>query len=460
MKVKSIFLVGLVSYLMLGTVMAQTTIMSTLSCRTEGGTNADVNKYDSNKLSVRNTSSGNKSWIKFELGDLDVSKLDSAILTVALHEGKTGSQSCEVSYVNDDYRENINWGERDITWNNAPGNNPDDLGVLNPVQTTLLGTISFKDGFAGDTYDIDVLAALQSDTDGIVQFVLHNSPNLLNFSTYNHSIEAQRPRLTVTERYPGANYPVPDDKDAVETSLSELSWTNPEPNTPGGHITCTVYLGTDPNRPFMNKVTLPADAETVELTAAKFPNFVPLVNKTTYYWIVDCLDSSTSQTLPGQIWSFYTDDNQAPTVELGNNLVNWLGASGISGTENITITPVLVEDDGLPEGQSLSYTWTQVDNGAPAAAINSVDQKVTSVTFTERGTYEFMLTVSDTVKEGSDTIQVIVGDNSCDASHMATQTPYNPGDQNQDCMVDLEDLITLIAANWLDCSDTLANCGN
>ena len=72
------------------------------SCRADGG-RPDENRHDSSKLSIRATSTGWKSWIKFELGDLEIWKLESATLTVALNRPKADDQSFDVSYVNDDY---------------------------------------------------------------------------------------------------------------------------------------------------------------------------------------------------------------------------------------------------------------------------------------------------------------------------------------------------------------------
>ncbi|MBN1816144.1 MAG: DNRLRE domain-containing protein [Sedimentisphaerales bacterium] len=440
-------------------------IVAEVSCRTEGGTRADENRTDGSKLSVRASSNGGKSWIKFNIGALDVGSLETATLIVSLHEGKDGSQRFDVSYVNDDYRVNQDWTEGNITWNNAPGNDPASLGLLDPTKTTFLTTVEFTDGFAGDSFDIDVLAALQNDTDGIVQFVLHNSPNLLNFSTHDHDIEAQQPVINFTERPRGARNPIPAHRaNTLPTSLSALSWTNPDPNIPGTAIVCDVYFGLDPNRLQMDKVTLDADAASVDLSAANFPSFVPLMNRTTYYWIVDCYDPSLgappADLIPGSTWNFYTNNNDAPFADAGPDQVAWLGMGGTPGQEVILLEGI-TSDDGLPNPPG-AYTvqWTQVANGAPSVTISPDNTETTSVTITARGTYEFMLTADDSEWQTSDTVQIIVGDTPCDASHMSTGTPYNAADQNRDCIVDLEDFVALIVVNWLNCTDVLTHCGN
>ena len=167
-------------------VFADIIITADESCRTDVG-EPDTNNHDSSKLSIRSDEKSAKSWIKFDISELDVGDLETATLTVALHQEKTGSRHFDVSYVNDDCLDNIGWDERSLTWDNAPGNNTVDLGALDTSKTTLLTTVDFADGVPGDQFTIDVLEALQADTDGIVQFVFHNSNGLLNLATHDHS---------------------------------------------------------------------------------------------------------------------------------------------------------------------------------------------------------------------------------------------------------------------------------
>lgn len=64
-----------------------------------------------------------------------------------------------------------------------------------------------------------------------------------------------------------------------------------------------------------------------------------------------------------------------------------------------------------------------------------------------------MLTADDGEKQDSSTVRIVVGDNSCDASHLETGSAYAPGDDNEDCVVDLEDFLSLIARDWLNNTD-------
>lgn len=188
-----------------------------VSCRTslhnDTESEADVNKTDGNKLSVRGDAKAAKSWIKFDISDLDISSATGAQLRVTLYELKTST--CSLSAVNDNCTDNINWGETDITWNNAPGNitssdgvNPDNGSYsiddlqeeLDPTKTTFIATVDYSyGGVPGDQFFFDVLSILQADTDGIVQFVLHGAGGSTNFTTHDSPLgEDYWPALTLS----------------------------------------------------------------------------------------------------------------------------------------------------------------------------------------------------------------------------------------------------------------------
>lgn len=421
------------------------------SCRTNGGT-PDNNDEDYDKLSVRRSSPGAKSWIKFDIGDLDVTNLRAATLKVTFYEAEGGSHTFDVSAVNDDCLDNINWTDQDLTWTNAPGNLTSDLALLDSAKTELIKTVSTTDVAVGYTVAVDVLSIVEADTDGIVQFVLHNSDVLMQFTTHDSGKvpSSYYPVLEVIETPEGADWPIPYPGQRVTTDLDELSWTNPEPNLPGGEITCTVYFGTDPNRPEMDWVTLDVGVETVALTAGNFPNFAPVEDKQTYYWYVDCHDTTRDEVLEGLEWYFDVNNNEAPEVDAGPEQVTW----GLPKVINLNGT---TSDDGLPVPPG-AYTveWTQ-DSG-PTVVIDPDDQDDTSVTITEAGVYVFRLKADDGEAQPSDTVRIVVGEDSCDASHLSTGDPYDPGDFNEDCLVNLEDFAALIAADWLNCTDEQTFC--
>lgn len=181
------------------------------SCRTSlySGTEseADINKSELNKLSVRSDNKAAKSWIKFDLSTVDVTVLTTAHIRVTLYEDK--DSTCCLSAVNDDYIANIDWTKSDLTWNTAPGNitstdgiNPNDTSyTVNDLQdnlrsdaTTLINTIDYSEGTggsSGDQYLINVLEILQQDTDDIVQFILHGAGGSTNFTTNDSTLGAE-----------------------------------------------------------------------------------------------------------------------------------------------------------------------------------------------------------------------------------------------------------------------------
>ncbi len=138
-------------------------------------------------VKIRPDDQAMKSWIKFDISGLDVSSLASAQLRLTF---VSNPDTCSVSAVNDDYTVGMDWNNN-LTWNNAPGNytssdgvNADMAGItqeqlrteLDSTKTTLVGTLDYSSATAsGEQFYINVLPILQADTDGIVQFVLHNS---------------------------------------------------------------------------------------------------------------------------------------------------------------------------------------------------------------------------------------------------------------------------------------------
>jgi len=299
------------------TVYAQTIVVAYDGCRTSI-LSSDQNVHDSSKLTIRSDSDAAKSWVKFDINELGFGGIGMATLTVTLHQEKSGSRHFDVSYVNDDCRDNFDWDERSLTWNNAPGNKIDDYAALDPNKTTYLTTVNFTDGVPGDSFNIDVLDAFKSDTDGIVQFVFHNSNGYMNLSTHDHAEEAWRPYLTLTE---GA-VPADGATDVV------LSWF-----ADGNDVTYDVYLGTDFND--VNQATIDNPLDVLVSMGREETAYTPdelLEFNQTYYWRVDEVNGvDPNNPLKGDVMSFavanflVVDDfesyNDIETGQDGSNLV-------------------------------------------------------------------------------------------------------------------------------------------
>jgi hypothetical protein len=327
-------------------IAADIIIPASLSCRTDI-LNPDTNRSDSSKLSVRSDASSAKSWIKFELGDIDVSTLQTATLTVTLIEDKASDRNFDVSYVNDDCLDNIGWAERDITWNNAPGNNTTDYRGLDPSKTTLITTVNFEGGVAGQAFTVDVLEALQTDTDGIVQFVLHNANVLMNFATHDHATEAWRPYLTVTLGSGGpARSPDPADGATDVYFKPVLGWT-------AGKFAAThdVYLGTRfddvNNAGRANPLSVLVSQGQTDSTYTP----APLDFGQTYYWRIDEVNAAPDSTIyKGPVWSFTVEPLANPVTNItatasssgpGSDPANTINGSGLTGDLHSTNTATM-----------------------------------------------------------------------------------------------------------------------
>jgi len=445
----------------------------TVSIKASQGKAADWRTPDTvmgntTQLMTRSVSGSNdckKSWLQFDLTSLyaEDSSVPGNILDARLtfYGGKseTGAKSYMVTGLNDAAGLE-DWIASALTWNNGPANDINSgTGLISSLTTSLYSTsipVPVLDVMS-ETPEANraaLAAFLNTDTDAKITFIF-----TAGSTTYLWNAgQPLEPVLTLTyalgKNLDKAHNPNPADEAIVETDLASLSWTNPEPNSPGGILTCDVYLGTEPNVLTMDKKTLSAGAVSVAINTTNFPKYGILDNQKTYYWKVDVHDSSSPDVINGQMWSFFTNNNAAPIVDAGPDQVAWLGKSGTPGQEIILLNGT-TSDDNQPT-PAYTVVWSQLSGPEVAIDPNTTDD--TSVTVTARGTYIFELKADDGNRQAADTVQVIVGTDSCDASHMSTGQPYDAGDQNQDCIVNLQDFAVLISANWLDCTDTLMDC--
>jgi hypothetical protein len=105
-----------------------------------------------------------------------------------------------------------------------------------------------------------------------------------------------------------AKSPVPASGQYLVSSPTSLIWANPLPLDGTSAITCTVYLGTTWVRASMDSKLLAANASSVPVNTANFPNYGSLPRGTDYYWIVDCVDSSPGANPAnglGETWMFH-----------------------------------------------------------------------------------------------------------------------------------------------------------
>lgn len=91
--------------------------------------------------------------------------------------------------------------------------------------------------------------------------------------------------------------------------------------------------------------------------------------------------------------------NEAPVVNAGPDQTITLPDSAVLNA--------IVSDDGLPEGSTLTSTWSKV-SGPGTVTFGDPQSPGTTASFTEAGSYELQLTASDSQLSGSDRVTITV----------------------------------------------------
>ncbi len=219
----------------------------------------------------------------------------------------------------------------------------------------------------------------------------------------------------------------------------ELSWTLPDPCTPGQSVSVDVYFTDDLNK--LVQFTDPAAMQVVSQGNVTSVS-VQTVPKTRYYWAIDSYIGSDADPVYGPIFSFVAD-NQAPQVDAGPDLLTWLADDGVRA-KNLDTT--------VTHDKAYTVQWMVVsepdDPNNPDAVITDPSAEDTSITLSALGEYVLKLEASDGEKNGSDTITINVYNNGCEAARSLPHYVPFPGDLNGDCRVDELDL-AILEADWL-----------
>lgn len=228
--------------------------------------------------------------------------------------------------------------------------------------------------------------------------------------------------------------PDPATESTVSVSVSRLSWTLPDPAGPGGIVDCDVYFGTSPDVEANPKIVARQAVESVSVT------LTPL---TTYYWAIDVYDSSISGAQPimlSPIFTFNTN-NQPPVVDAGDDIATWQE----EGARVVQLNGSVSDD----EPTTLAWTVIAEPNELNPAQISDPHTPEPTVTVKELGSYTLQLEASDGEFTDADTVQIVLYADSCE--HARNQEGFErlAGDTNDDCKVDLLDLVNL-GASWLE----------
>ncbi|HUU19553.1 MAG TPA: hypothetical protein VMW72_20555 [Sedimentisphaerales bacterium] len=232
--------------------------------------------------------------------------------------------------------------------------------------------------------------------------------------------------------------PNPADGSSVPDSVNQLQWTLPEPNQPGGVVTCDVYFGTDPDIENNPKVVTRQAVESVSVTLAP---------DTTYYWALDLYDSSISATEPfmlGHIFKFDTQ-NQPPIVNAGADVATWLD----NGLRVVHLDGVVSDEDGGPEPATLLWMLIAEPNELNPAQISDPLAANPTVTIKEPGSYTLQIEAGDGEFSATDTMQIVLYADPCEHAQNQEGFELIPGDINEDCIVNELDL-AILEEHWLE----------
>ncbi len=231
--------------------------------------------------------------------------------------------------------------------------------------------------------------------------------------------------------------PSPTDGSNMLVGPTQLQWTLPEPNGPGGIVTCVVYFGTNPYVEANPKVVIDQAVELVPVTLAA---------NTNYYWALDIYDSSISTAGPSYLSPVYTFNtmNMAPVVNAGDDIDTWLD----NGPRTVQLDAVVSDLDGGPGSATLMWTVIAEPNESNAAQISDPLVANPTVTVREPGSYTLQLEAGDGELTAADTMQIVLYGDSCE--HAKNQDGFKPipGDINEDCIVNELDL-TILEEHWL-----------
>lgn len=196
-------------------------------------------------------------------------------------------------------------------------------------------------------------------------------------------------------------------------SVTELSWTNPDPNDPADLITSDVYFldaGTslpaqDPNMgPDVTDPGVIQIADDITDATVALPGSVlPLQDDHYYYWAVHSTDphadpNGNPVTTPGKIWHFFTGDS-APVPGKPADQYMWLaqddsaipGGDGPSNVRYFQVTASYTDDGKSPivDANMVNLNWDWADGELGIVEVSDIhDPQTQTVTAVYRTIYE------------------------------------------------------------------------
>jgi hypothetical protein len=235
--------------------------------------------------------------------------------------------------------------------------------------------------------------------------------------------------------------PNPVNGSMVPSGQMELSWTLPDPCTPGQAVLVDVYFTDDLDK--IQQFTDPASIQVVSQSNVTSVT-VQTVPNTQYYWAVDTYVGDPNDPIWGPVFNFLAG-NIPPEVDAGDDVMTWLD----NGSVDVAIAGTVIDTDPT------TTLWTVVsepdDPNTPDAVIADPTALDTTITLFAPGEYVLQLEADDGDNQIADTITIDVYIDSCEAAKSLPGYEPIPGDINGDCIVDDLDM-AILEAHWLECN--------
>jgi hypothetical protein len=236
--------------------------------------------------------------------------------------------------------------------------------------------------------------------------------------------------------------PYPVNGSTVAAGQVELSWTLPDPCTPGQPVPVDVYFTDDYNA--LWQFTDPASIQVVNKSNVTSVT-VQTASKTRYYWAVDTYIGDPNDPILGPIFSFLAG-NVPPKVDADEDVTTWLD----NGSVEVAIAGTVIDTDPT------TTLWTVVsepdDPNNPDAVIADPTALNTTITLSALGEYILQLDAHDGEDPGQpDTLTINVYSDHCEAAKSLPGWTPSIGDLNLDCWVDQLDMDILLE-HWLECT--------
>jgi len=297
-------------------------------------------------------------------GSLIVARKSGAIATFNMHGGAINCDDIQIAPQDDDTIGVLNLFYGSIDANGVEIATEGGSSLLNVQAGTLI---------------------INGDAKAIVEGYINNGwiTAYRGYGTLHLDYDVTNPGRTTLEATHMLN-PNPADGSTVSAGPTQLQWTLPEPDVPGGIVTCDVYFGTNPDVEANPKVVVRQAVESVP---------VALNPQTNYYWALDLYDSSISATEPFYLSpiSIFNTINTAPVVNAGDDVVTWLD----NGERVVQLDGVVSDADGGPGPATLLWTVIAEPNELNPATFDHPNLPNPSVTVKEPGSYTLQLEAGD-----------------------------------------------------------------